>query len=312
MSRNKSGPRRMFGQPRGPGAESVALREPLRAKEGQMASRQSKLVFGLAGVVLLVILGVVAVVIANSQSNDRADIEERFSRRPQVSAALTSALFSATSTTPKQQRTSTAASAGLIVSQDVLTDENRRGNNLFKAIVDKPGQRARRVVGRASRSRRGAEVGTRATCRPSSTASSRWRSPTSSTSEEGEPMQLFAQPIDTEYGRRVLITGFAPELLYGFLSANLKELVEITGGQAYIVDSAGAVVASSDLALEAGAPVPVPGLIEAIDDTHVGPLPATSTSRRPRSRTRPGRSSRRSGVGACSPRSRARTSGRPG
>ena len=47
-----------------------------------MASRQSKLVFGLAGVVLLVILGVIAIVIANSQSNDRADIEDRFSRRP--------------------------------------------------------------------------------------------------------------------------------------------------------------------------------------------------------------------------------------
>ena len=86
-----------------------------------MASRQSKLVFGLAGGVLLVILGVIAIVIANSQSSDRADIEERFSRRPQVSAALTSALFSATSTTPKQQQDLARRFGGLIVSQDVLT-----------------------------------------------------------------------------------------------------------------------------------------------------------------------------------------------
>ena len=41
-----------------------------------MPSRNSKLVFGLAGVLMLAVLIGLAVVIANSQANDRTDIKE--------------------------------------------------------------------------------------------------------------------------------------------------------------------------------------------------------------------------------------------
>ena len=258
-----------------------------------MASRQSKLVFGLAGVVLLVILGVIAIVIANSQSSDRADIEERFSRRPagerraHQCALLRDLHHSEAAAAPRPPLRRTTSSP-----RTSLTDETRAGQQRLQGDARQPGQRARRVVGRASRRRLGAEV------EPDYVqAVLDGKQPVALTDfidlGDGEPAQLFAQPIETEYGRRILITGFAPGLLSAFLGQNLKELVEITGGQAYILDSAGAVVASSDLTLDAGSPVPVDGLTEAIGDTHVGPLPdPASTSRRPRSRTRAGRSSR--------------------
>ena len=175
-----------------------------------MPSRQSKLVFALAGGVLVVILAAIAVAIANSQSSDRSEIAERFVKRPEVSAALVSALFSATSTTPKQQRDLARRFGGLIVSKEVLTAEAKRSNNVFKAVVDNQGN-VLGVSAGAPRASAPSSAPTPTTSRRSSTATSRSPSPTSSTSARPAPRsQLFAQAIETEYGRRVLITGFAP------------------------------------------------------------------------------------------------------
>ncbi len=237
-----------------------------------MPSRQSKLVFALAGGVLVVILAAIAVAIANSQSSDRSEIAERFVKRPEVSAALVSALFSATSTTPKQQRDLARRFGGLIVSKEVLTAEAKRSNNVFKAVVDNQGN----VLGVSA----GAPPRVRAELSSDPDyvqAVLDGDQPVALTDfvdlgQTGAPIQLFAQAIETEYGRRVLITGFAPGLLYAFLSENLKTFVGIVGGQGYIIDSAGAVVASSEPTAKAGAPVPVPGLIDAVASDHVGPL----------------------------------------
>jgi hypothetical protein len=55
-----------------------------------MPSRHSKLVFAVAGLLLLAVLVGLALVISTSQSDDRDDVLERFARRPQVSAVLRS------------------------------------------------------------------------------------------------------------------------------------------------------------------------------------------------------------------------------
>ena len=87
---------------------------------------------------------------------------------------------------------------------------------------------------------------------------------------DGAKAQAFVQPIESEFGRRILVTGFPPETLGAFLGQTLAELVEITGGEAYILDSAGAVVASSDPAVQPGEPVPVPDLAEAVASGDAG------------------------------------------
>ena len=46
----------------------------------------------------------VAVVLANLQAGDRSDVEDRFIRRPQLSAAFTSALFTASTSSADQQK----------------------------------------------------------------------------------------------------------------------------------------------------------------------------------------------------------------
>ena len=81
-----------------------------------------------------------AIVIANSQANDRDDISERFTRRPAISAALTSALFSATTTTPKQQERLTELYGGKSVSNATLTHAAKRSNDVFIALLDAQGE----------------------------------------------------------------------------------------------------------------------------------------------------------------------------
>ena len=211
-----------------------------------MASRQSKLVFGLSVAVVLAMLGGLALVLANSQSSDRTDIEERFSRRPQVSAALTSALFSATSTTPEQQEQLNRRYGGETVSTESLTRDARENNSVFKAVLDGQGELIAISAGAPPGAREELESapGYVQTVLDG-------EQPVALTDfldlgQDGERTQLFAQPIETESGRRILVTGFPPELLAAFLGQTLATLVDITGGQAYILDSAGTVVASSD------------------------------------------------------------------
>jgi signal transduction histidine kinase len=235
-----------------------------------MQRRQSKLVFGIACTVVLAMLGGLVLVLAHSQSNDRRDLEERFSRRPQVSAALTSALFSATSTTPEQQKQLNRRYGGKTVSTDALTQDARQNNSVFKALLDDQGQ----LIAISA----GAPPGVREELQsaPSYVQSVlTGQQPVALTDfldldPGGAQTQAFAQPIETDFGRRILVTGFPPELLAAFLGQTLSKLVEITGGQAYILDSAGVVVASSNPESVPGEPVTIPGLAQAFASRDAG------------------------------------------
>jgi signal transduction histidine kinase len=71
---------------------------------------------------------------------------------------------------------------------------------------------------------------------------------------------------------RVLVTAFPPQLLAAFLGQTLAEVIDITGGRAYILDSTGAVVASSDPEPRPGEPVPVPDLANAVTESDSGSI----------------------------------------
>ena len=237
-----------------------------------MPSRQSKLVFGLAGVVVLAMLSGLALVLANSQSSDRADIEERFTRRPQVSAALTSALFSATSTTPEQQKQLSRRYGAETVPNVTLTRHARRNNSVFRALLDQNGKLIALSAGAPPGVRTSpvdSELCPDGARRPSSPS----LSPTSSASAP------TANALRRSHGRSRPSSGaaswspaFRLRLLFAFLGQTLAKLVDITGGQAYILDSNGAVVASPDPESQPGEPVPVAGLADAVASREVGPF----------------------------------------
>ena len=237
-----------------------------------MPSRNSKLVFGLAGALMLAVLIGLAVVIANSQGNDRTDIKERFSKRPQVSAALTSSLFSATTTTPKQQERLTELYGGKHVSDTTLTHAARAVTTSSSPCSTSRARSWRYRLARPPASRPSSPP-IPPTSRRSGMASSRSRSPTTSTSARAAtPASSSSSRSRSDAGTRLLVTGFGPQNLYAFLSASITSLVDITGGQGYIIDSNGAVVASSDPAAKAATPVPVAGLTDALESNTVGPV----------------------------------------
>ena len=237
-----------------------------------MSSRHSKLVFGLAGLLILAVLVGLALLISRSQSSDRDDVLERFGRRPQVSAALTSALFSATTATPQQQKQLSERYGGENVSDATLTRHSERSNDVFVALLDERDD----VIALSDDAPPGVEE--ELASDPEYVQLVRDGTQPVGLSDfidlgpGGHRTQIFTQPIAAASGRRILVTGFGPENLYGFLSASLASLTEITGGSAYIIDSAGAVVASSDQSAKAGAPVPVPGLAQAVTEQATGPI----------------------------------------
>jgi signal transduction histidine kinase len=238
-----------------------------------MSSRHSKLIFGLAAALTFAVLAGIAIVIANSQSSDRDDVSERFTRRPAISATLTSALFSATTTTPQQQKRLAELYGGKSVANATLTRAAKRSDDVFVALLNPQGE----LLALSG----GAPPGVK----PELASDPEYvravrdgRQPVALSDyldlgPGGEATQAFVQPIESASGTRLLVTGFGPQNLYAFLSSSLTSLVDIVGGQAYIVDSNGAVVASSDPAGKPAQPVPVPGLTEALASGMVGPLP---------------------------------------
>jgi signal transduction histidine kinase len=62
----------------------------------------------------------------------------------------------------------------------------------------------------------------------------------------------FAVAFPTRFGERVLLTGFAPQALGGFIASDLREIPGVTGAHNYLVDGNDAVVASTNPARPAG------------------------------------------------------------
>ena len=237
-----------------------------------MPNRRSKFVFATAGAVVLLLLAGTAAILANSQASERSDLEERFATRPEVSAALTSALFTATTATPEQQRQLTNRYGGPEVpSQATLTKEAKDGNSAFVAVLDGEGN----LIAAS----KGAPPGLSAELRPppqyvEAVLSGEQPTALSDFLDLGpgaHGVQAFVQPIQGAEPR-VLVTGFPPQILAAFLGQTLAEVVDITGGHAFILDSTGAVVASSDTGTPPGEPVPVPGLADTVTESDSGSI----------------------------------------
>jgi len=83
---------------------------------------------------------------------------------------------------------------------------------------------------------------------------------------KGTGLQTFelATPVETRFGRRVLVTGFSPELLAGFLSGYLKKVPNVSGGAAYLLDANRATIAATQANLSPGSPPSDPGLVDAL------------------------------------------------
>jgi len=202
---------------------------------------------------LLILLGTS---LKNSQTEARREIEGRFAERAKVSAALTESLFASAAVTSQaenaqrfgearvspatleaeaKQRQLTALVL-LDASGKILAQSRRTPPGLARAIGSRPEYVRAALAGRLSLSDVIEEAGT------------------------GRAIQ-FAQPLTTPSGRRVLVSGFRPQLLYQFISGYLPEIPNAAGVRAYVLDGHGAIVGGLARKSRPGALVDEPGLV---------------------------------------------------
>ena len=82
----------------------------------------------------------------------------------------------------------------------------------------------------------------------------------------------YAQSFPTRFGRRVLVSGLSGLLISDFLGGALKEVPNVDGGRAYVLDDRGKIVASPDGKVVPGENVAEPGLVPALAGGVDGPF----------------------------------------
>jgi signal transduction histidine kinase len=222
--------------------------------------RQPQVVLGVAVAALLALLTVFAVELADSQSKARRDVENRFRDRARASAALTESLFASASTSGQQENAKRYGDAR--VSTQALAKQAKQSNNLYLLVLSREGKAIAASPGTPSAVKRALEakpayVRQALEGRPFALSNIQRVGPRSAT-------LAYAQSFETRFGRRVVVSGLNPKLIYQFLGGYLKQIPNVKGGRAYVLDQRGRIVASPEAGKQPGAIVQEPGLVAAL------------------------------------------------
>ena len=194
----------------------------------------------------------------SSQRSSRDDLLQRFTDSASNNASLTSALFSSVSTSSGQQLTKSLG--GDAVSQAAIQAQVKQGNSPYGAVVSDKG----RLLAASSDAPPSALA--RIAKLPDFVkqalgAQSYGVSDVTQTSN-GRTIEFATGFTAADSSRRAVVTAIDPLVLTGFLGAYLKETKQLKGGDAYITDSNGAVIASTDPSSNAGEPIADPTLLD--------------------------------------------------
>jgi signal transduction histidine kinase len=207
-------------------------------------SRRDGILALFAAVVVLALLSVFAIELSNTQAKSKQDVEARVHERGVLAAALVDGLFqTVTQQVPQDSRFYGART----VSNRTLDAHAQR--NTYLAVIDGSGHH----VLAASR---GFTPQARANL-PDSAALALIRG--------GHPYGLgnllpygkngvinFAVVFPTKFGPRILLTGFGPQALGGFITTDLRKIPGVTGAHNYLVDGNDTVLASTNPARPVG------------------------------------------------------------
>ena len=192
---------------------------------------------------LLAVLAVFAVELSNNQDKSKNDIEARVHERSVLASALLDSLFQ----TSAQVNAQDARSYGTAkVSNAVLN--RARAQNTYLALLDSGAHVLAYSRGFTAQAR--ADL-------PSSAALRLLRA--------GRPWAVgnvlpygttgvinFGRTVPSAFGKRYLLTGFAPAALKGFLQGELKQIPGVKGAHDYLLDGNETVLASTNPARPAG------------------------------------------------------------
>jgi signal transduction histidine kinase len=231
-----------------------------------MSGRRSRIAIGLAAGVIVAVVIAFAIVLINQQRGDRKDIENNFRDRATVSAALTQSLFEASSTAGQAENVRRYGTKE--VSPQTLAQTAEQGQSPYivllgpdsKLIASSPGTPA--------------EVIKRLETTPDDVQAVLGGSPYGLSNFLNFPKANlstyeFTSGVQTDFGRRVVVSGVSPQLLAAFLAGYLGKVPNVKGGSAYLLDGNDRSIAATDAAVAPGAPPKTPGLVDAVTNgTH--------------------------------------------
>src|SRR5215212_11805293 len=110
----------------------------MRSKTADAAAQRLRLPFAAATVLLIALLGVFAYALANSQHQQRKDINKRFEDRARVAATVNESLFSLVSTSVRP--TDAQRFGGATVDQKALQQRTAVQQQFYAAIVSSDGK----------------------------------------------------------------------------------------------------------------------------------------------------------------------------
>jgi signal transduction histidine kinase len=217
----------------------------------RLRARRAKAIIGGATLVVVVVLGLFAVQLNAGQSGLHDRAISRFRDRAQVISALTQAILSSAAAAPQAERQYGTQT----VSPALLDRAVKQGHLAYAVLFDERGQiistsrsltPAQRVAVLSSRTIQSVRTG----------------APVALGDVHAGTIDL-AVSLNTDAGRRVLVSG-APAALFGtFLSSYLRR-VPTRGGTAYVLDSHAAVIGARDAMQPVGRTVGEQGLAAAV------------------------------------------------
>ena len=224
--------------------------------------RSSRLVLAAAVVALLGLLIVFGVVLSDSQTKARDDVEGRFADRAKASAELTGSLFGSASSSAQAERA--RKFGGPRVSAEALGAEVKQSNGRYLMVLSQRGEILGASPGTPAAARRAVAARPGYISRPLKGAPFALSNVLDTGSKA--PSLVYAQSFKTAFGLRVLVSGLDARLISQFLAGSLKKLPNVKGGRPYVLDEKGVIVASPSKAARTGTVVAEPGLLEAAAD----------------------------------------------
>lgn len=219
----------------------------MRSKTADAAARRLRLPFAIATALLVALLGVFAYALANSQDQQRDDINKRFEDRAKVAATVNESLFSLASSTVKPQDAQRFGDKK--VDEAFLQQRTALQQQYYSAILDSNGK----VLAKAGNVP--ADLASHATVKEALRAktavySSLMAAPGGKTSIES------AIAFPTKYGLRLDVTSGNADALAQFLNSFLSRLPSVANAKSYVIDRANKVIATPGSKSRAGVDLP--------------------------------------------------------
>jgi PAS domain S-box-containing protein len=225
---------------------------------------------GGAGAVLAfaALLALFAVALTTTHGRARRSLEAAFNEHARVTAALTNSLFSASAGTTQAAYAAKFGSAR--VTDGALTALAREGKSVDAALIGPNGSLIAISAGTPRAVRH--ELESRPAYISSVLAGQRYAISNVIALGAKQSLVQYAQPFNSASGRRIVVVGFAPSMLSGFIDGYLAGTTTTRGSRAFVLDGNGVPIASA--AHDARPPMPPaePGLARALGTRASGPI----------------------------------------